>query len=306
MTVLVTGGAGFIGSHLVEQLLSAGRKVRVLDNLSMGKKENLPLAVPDLEFIEGDIRDPMTVEKCVAGVSAIVHLAAVASVQASIDDPLSTHQSNFDGTLHLLEAARKHQVGRFLYACSAAVYGDTEVLPVPETLIPKPLSPYAVDKLAGEYYLLYYFNKHGLNATSFRFFNIYGPRQDPSSPYSGVISIFVDRLRAGGEVTVFGDGKQTRDFVYVKDLATLLAEALERTDLGGAVTNVGTGRECSLLQLLDALESISGKTLKRNFADPRVGDIRYSRADVTRLQSLFSRIPATPIQQGLKALLDYA
>jgi UDP-glucose 4-epimerase len=303
MVVLITGGAGFIGSHLVEQLLATGYQVRVLDNLSMGKTENLPLAETGLEFIEGDIRDQATVDKCVSGCDAIVHLAAVASVQASIDDPIATHQSNFNGTLHLLEAAREQSVQRFLYACSAAVYGDTEVLPVPETLIPNPLSPYAVDKLAGEYYLMYYFNKHGLSGTSFRFFNIYGPRQDPSSPYSGVISIFADCLKAGKGVTLFGDGKQTRDFVYVKDLAGLLADALVRDDLAGKVTNIGTGKECSLLELLDAMEKISGKSIERDFADARVGDIRYSRADVTRLKTLFDKIPETPIEKGLEALL---
>ena len=303
MVVLITGGAGFIGSHLAEQLLATGYQARVLDNLSMGKTENLPLAEAGLEFIEGDIRDQATVDKCVSGCDAIVHLAAVASVQASIDDPVATHQSNFDGTLHLLEAAREQNVQRFLYACSAAVYGDTEVLPVPETLIPNPLSPYAVDKLAGEYYLMYYFNKYGLNGTSFRFFNIYGPRQDPSSPYSGVISIFADRLRAGKGVTIFGDGKQTRDFVYVKDLAGLLAGALVREDLAGKITNIGTGKECSLLDLLDAMEKISGKSIERDFVDARVGDIRYSRADITRLKTLFEKIPATPIEKGLEALL---
>ncbi len=303
MVVLITGGAGFIGSHLVEQLLATGYQVRVLDNLSMGKTENLPLTETDLEFIEGDIRDQATVDKCVSGCNAIVHLAAVASVQASIDDPVATHQSNFNGTLHLLEAAREQNVQRFLYACSAAIYGDTEVLPVPETLIPNPLSPYAVDKLAGEYYLMYYFNKHGLSGTSFRFFNIYGPRQDPSSPYSGVISIFADCLKAGKGVTLFGDGKQTRDFVYVKDLAGLLADALVRDDLAGKVTNIGTGKECSLLELLDAMEKISGKSIERDFADARVGDIRYSRADVTRLNTLFDKIPETPIEKGLEALL---
>src|SRR3990167_2824984 len=188
MNVLVTGGAGFIGSHLVEKLRASGDRVRVVDDLSTGKRDNLPHH-DALEFIQGDIRDAELVNRCVAEMDAVVHLAAVASVQASIDDPVRTHQVNFDGTLNLLEAAHHAGVKRFIYACSAAVYGDAASVPVPENVALNPLSPYAVDKLTGEYYLLHYHRKLGLAATSFRFFNIYGPRQDPSSPYSGVISI---------------------------------------------------------------------------------------------------------------------
>ena len=194
MYVLITGGAGFIGSHLTEKLLLGGDKVRILDDLSSGKRENLPHHAA-LEFIEGDIRDARLVERCLEGVDAVVHLAAIASVQASIDDPIRTHQVNFDGTLNLLEAARRNGTGRFLYACSAAVYGDAASIPVPEDSAPNPLSPYAVDKLAGEYYLLHYHRKYDLPATSFRFFNIYGPRQDPSSPYSGEIQAARDDIR---------------------------------------------------------------------------------------------------------------
>jgi UDP-glucose 4-epimerase len=212
MKVLITGGAGFIGSHLVEQLLAAGNSVRVLDNLSTGKRSNLPTH-SQLEFIQGDIRDRSLVLDSVRGVQAIVHLAAVASVQASVDDPTGTHETNFDGTLHLLEAARKEQIRRFLYASSAAVYGDNTRLPLVEDEILNPLSPYAADKLAGEYYLRFYHAKFGIETTAFRFFNIFGPRQDPSSPYSGVISIFVERVSQDEPVTLFGDGRQTRDFV---------------------------------------------------------------------------------------------
>ena len=303
MKILVTGGAGFIGSHLIERLLAAGHGVRVLDNLSTGKRHNLPQHA-GLEFIEGDIGDAVTVDRCMPGIQAVVHLAAVASVQASIDDPRATHRSNFDGTLNLLEAAHTAGVKRFLYASSAAVYGDTSVIPVSEEARLNPLSPYAADKLAGEHYLRYYFHKHGLAGTAFRFFNIYGPRQDPSSPYSGVISIFVERLRQGKPVTVFGDGQQTRDFVYVGDLADLLATSLARPALVGATVNVGTGAENSLLQLLDILESASGCVLERQHAPARVGDIVRSCADVTRLQQLAGKIPATPFRAGLQSLLS--
>lgn len=303
MRFLVTGGAGFIGSHLTERLLAQGHSVRVLDNLSTGKTSNLPEGAPGLEFVEGDIGDNDTVVRCMDRVDGVAHLAAVASVQASIDDPVATHRSNFDGTLNLLEAARKQGTQRFIYACSAAIYGDTEQLPVSEGITLKPMSPYAIDKLAGEYYMTHYHNKYGLNTTSFRFFNIYGPRQDPSSPYSGVISIFTDRLGAGQGVTLFGDGEQTRDFVYVGDLVALLGESLERDDMAGEVTNVGTGKQCSLLDILDALERISGKSIPRKHEAPRLGDIRHSLADVRHLHQLFGRVPETGIEAGLVQLL---
>ncbi len=303
MNVLVTGGAGFIGSHLAEKLLSDGDRVRVLDDLSTGKRENLPRHEA-LEFIRGDIRDAELVNRCVAGTDTVVHLAAVASVQASIDDPIRTHQVNFDGTLNLLEAARRARTGRFLYACSAAVYGDAASIPVSERTTPNPLSPYAVDKLSGEYYLLHYFRKYRLAATSFRFFNIYGPRQDPSSPYSGVISIFVDRLRRNQPVTVFGDGAQTRDFVYVADLAELLARAARGPEGVGGIFNVGTGSRRSLLQLLDHLEKLSGKKIARRHEPARLGDIEHSCADVGRLSEVFGGAPSTPFEQGLEKLLE--
>ncbi|MDO8704859.1 MAG: NAD-dependent epimerase/dehydratase family protein, partial [Sulfuricaulis sp.] len=297
------GGAGFIGSHLTDRLLDAGLKVRVLDDLSTGKRKNLP-ANSSLEFIEGDIRDAQTVNRCVEGVAAVVHLAAVASVQASIDQPMETHRTNFDGTLNLLEAARVHGVKRLLYASSAAIYGDAATVPVSEATVPSPLSPYAVDKLSGEYYLRYYFTQFGLATTAFRFFNIYGPRQDPASPYSGVISIFVDRMRRNQPVTVFGDGSQTRDFVYVADLAELLARAVHGSEGVGGVFNVGTGARHSLLQLLSHLEKLSGKRIEKHYEPPRLGDIQHSCADVSRLKRIFGSVPATPFDAGLKKLLE--
>ena len=303
MKVLITGGAGFIGSHLTESLLARGDSVRVLDDLSTGKRQNLPQHAA-LEFIEGDIRDPGLVDRCVEGAGAVVHLAAIASVQASIDDPVRTHQVNFDGTLNLLEAARRNGTRRFLYACSAAVYGDAASIPVAEDSAPNPLSPYAVDKLAGEYYLLHYHRKYGLAATSFRFFNIYGPRQDPSSPYSGVISIFVDRLQRRQPVTIFGDGAQTRDFVYVGDLAALLARAVHGVEGAGGVLNVGTGRRHSLLQLLDHLEKLSGRKIERRHEAPRLGDILHSCAEVSRLKQVYGNAPSTAFDVGLGMLLE--
>jgi UDP-glucose 4-epimerase len=304
MKVLITGGAGFIGSHLVDQLLAAGNSVRVLDNLSTGKRENL-LAHAQLEFIQGDIRDRNLVLDSVRGVQAIVHLAAVASVQASVDDPTGTHETNFDGTLYLLEAARQEQIRRFLYASSAAVYGDNTHLPLVEDEILNPLSPYAADKLAGEFYLRFYHAKFGIETTAFRFFNIFGPRQDPSSPYSGVISIFVERVSQGEPVTLFGDGHQTRDFVYVGDLVKLLAQTLTTPQTAGQVINVGRGKQCSLLDLLAALEKLTGKPVERKFAAARLGDIVHSCADVSRLVRLLGKAPQTDIVTGLAEILRH-
>ncbi|MBI3898413.1 MAG: NAD-dependent epimerase/dehydratase family protein [Gammaproteobacteria bacterium] len=303
MTVLVTGGAGFIGSHLTERLLAAGHRVRVLDNLSTGKRVNLPTHAA-FEFIEGDIRDADRVRAAVTGCEAIVHLAAVASVQASVDDPIGTHGSNLIGTLNLLEAARHAGIRRFLYASSAAVYGDTTALPVNEDTVLKPLSPYAADKLAGEHYLFFYGQKYGVVGTAFRFFNIYGPRQDPSSPYSGVISIFVDRARANQPVTVFGDGRQTRDFVYVADLVDVLFSALGNDRAGGQVMNVGRGVEVSLVEMLQELEFLFGRPIERRLQPPRIGDIRKSCADISRLKKLLSRAPDTTIRAGLSRLVQ--
>ncbi len=304
MKILVTGGAGFIGSHLVDILLVSGARVKVLDNLSTGKRDNLPSQYRSLEFVQGDIREKKMVSDCVRGMDAVVHLAAVASVQASIDQPMETHQSNFDGTLNLLEACRTHGIKRLLYASSAAVYGDAVAVPVSEETALNPLSPYAVDKLSGEYYLRYYFNKFGLPATAFRFFNIYGPRQDPSSPYSGVISIFVDRLQRNQPVTVYGDGSQTRDFVYVADLADLLARAVYGLDGVGGVFNVGTGMRYSLLQLLEYLEKLSGRKIVRQHDPAARGDIQLPGADVNHLKQVFGSAPATPFDQGLNKLLE--
>lgn len=304
--ILVTGGAGFIGSHLVDALLAKGYAVRVLDNLSSGKPGNLPLENPRLELIVGDVADAALVLRAVAGCQAVAHLAAVASVQASVDDPVSTHQSNFVGTLNVCEAMRQHGVKRVLFASSAAVYGNNgEGLAIDEDTPKAPLTPYAVDKLGSEQYLDFYRRQHGLEPAIFRFFNIFGPRQDPSSPYSGVISIFIERAQQGLPITVFGDGEQTRDFVYVGDLVGLLLRALELPVLEVGAANVGLNRATSLNQLLAEIAGVLGGLPQVTYVAARAGDIRHSRANNQRLLSRYGFPEPTPMAMGLAQLLGH-
>ena len=302
--VLVTGGAGFIGSHLVDALLAQGHRVRVLDNLSMGKRSNLPLDNPLLQFIQGDVADAAVVAQAVAGCVAVAHLAAVASVQASVDDPVATHQSNFVGTLNVCEAMRLHGVKRVLFASSAAVYGHNgEGMAIDENTPKEPLTPYAADKLASEHYLDFYRRQHGLEPAIFRFFNIFGPRQDPSSPYSGVISIFTQRAQQGLPISVFGDGEQTRDFFYIADLLALLAQALTAPQVVEGAVNVGWNQAVSLNQLLADIGELCGGLPAVTYQAPRAGDIRHSRADNQRLQAHYQLPPTTSMQEGLRHLL---
>lgn len=304
LPILITGGAGFIGSHLCDALLAAGYRVRVLDNLSTGKRSNLALDNPRLELLEGDVADAALVRQAVGGCQAVAHLAAVASVQASVDDPVSTHQSNFIGTLNLCEAMREAGVRRVVFASSAAVYGNNgEGVAVREDTPKAPLTPYAADKLASEHYLDFYRRQHGLEPAVFRFFNIFGPRQDPSSPYSGVISIFTERALAGLPISVFGDGEQTRDFFYIADLVPLLVQALGMPQVAVGAVNVGHNQAVSLNQLLAAIRAVLGQLPAVSHGAARPGDIRHSRADNGLLLERFDCAPATPLQVGLARLL---
>ncbi|MBW7917473.1 MAG: NAD-dependent epimerase/dehydratase family protein [Trueperaceae bacterium] len=306
MRVLVTGGAGFIGSHMVAALLARGASVSVLDDFSTGKRANLP-ADGDLTVTEGDVADPAAVEAALSGCDAFVHLAAVASVERSVREPLVTHRTNLQGSIQLFDEAARQGVRRGLYASSAAVYGDSAALPLAESEPPRPLTPYAADKLAGEHYLAYYHRGGRLNATAFRFFNVFGPRQDPSSPYSGVISIFLDRARRGAPLTVFGDGLQTRDFVYVGDVvnALMAALAVRAAPREMPVYNVARGERVSLLDLLDAIGRLDGIAgpLTVSHAAAREGDIRHSLADTARLREALGWEPRTPLLAGLAAIL---
>lgn len=303
-TVLVTGGAGFIGSHLVDALLAAGHQVRVLDNFSSGKISNLPTN-SRLTVIEGDVADAELVASVMQGCNAVAHLAAVASVQASVEQPFATHQSNFIGTLNVCEAMRLHQVKRVVFASSAAVYGNNgEGQAIVESLPLSPLTPYASDKLASEHYLEFYQRQHGLEPVIFRFFNIYGPRQDPSSPYSGVISIFTERAKQQLPIQVFGDGQQTRDFVFVENLIQVLTAALlEPTVPSDGAINVGLGQSVSLNQLLEAIEQVLKHSLTVSYGAERAGDIKHSLANNQRLQQNFPIVSPISIEQGLRSLL---
>lgn len=302
--ILITGGAGFIGSHLTDALLAKGYSVRVLDNLSTGKRSNLPMSHPKLQVVEGDVADAALVTQAMEGCAAVAHLAAVASVQASVDDPVRTHQSNFIGTLNVCEAMRVAGVQRVVFASSAAVYGNNgEGASIAEGTPKAPLTPYAADKLASEHYLDFYRRAHGLLPVVFRFFNIYGPRQDPSSPYSGVISIFAERAQKGLPIAVFGDGEQTRDFFFVGDLVKILVQGLESAQVEEGAINVGLNQATSLNQILAALASVLGGLPEVSFQPARAGDIKHSRADNQRLLSCFEMPQATTIEAGLAQLL---
>ncbi len=301
--ILVTGGAGFIGSHLVDALLAKGYAVHVLDDLSTGKTSNLPMTHQGLQLTVGDVADATLLATAMQGCDAVVHLAAVASVQASVEDPVRTHQSNFIGTLRVCEAMVAAGIRRVVFASSAAVYGNNgEGTAIDEQTPKSPLTPYASDKLASEYYLDFYRRQHGLEPVILRFFNIFGPRQDPSSPYSGVISIFSERARSQRPITLFGDGGQTRDFVYVADLVKILIQGLEQPAPAIDATNVGLGGVTSLNDLIATLQQISGQPLQVNHAAARPGDIRHSKADNRRLRERFVLGTPTRLGEGLAQL----
>ena len=303
--ILVTGGAGFIGSHLVEALIAKGYSVRVLDDLSTGKLSNLPLDNSRISLVVGDVADEVMVAEAMKNCDAVVHLAAVASVQASVDDPARTHRSNFVGTLNVCEAMRTAGVKRVVFASSAAIYGNNgEGTPIHENTPKAPITPYAADKLASEYYFDFYRRQHGFEPVMLRFFNIFGPRQDPSSPYSGVISIFSERAKQKKPITIFGDGEQTRDFVYVGDLVKILMQALEQTKVRHNVLNVGLNKATSLNDLIAQLGVASGTALSLKYEASRSGDIKHSRADNGRLLESFTLPKPTTMAEGLSQLLN--
>ncbi len=301
---LVTGGAGFIGSHLVEALIAQGYQVRVLDNFSTGRWENLASVRDGVEIIEGDIRDLQVVQSAMTSVEVVAHLAAIVSVQASLENPRETIDVNVGGTLNLLEAAHQAGVRRFLFASSAAVYGDHTGPPLQEDLPPRPLSPYAASKVSGEALCQTYQAAYNLPAVVLRFFNVYGPRQDPYSPYSGVISIFVERMRQGLPPVIYGNGSQTRDFVFVGDVVAALLRAGERDGIAGAVLNIARGEETPVIHLVTLLNQVLGTHLEPVFAPSRVGEVHRSAGDPRRAQALLGWQPSVGLAEGLAHLVE--
>jgi UDP-glucose 4-epimerase len=303
--VLVTGGAGFIGSHLVEALLGQGLEVRVIDNLATGHRSNLARVAGSYEWIEGNLVDFDVCRRAVEGVACVFHQAAIPSVPRSVREPISAHASGPTATLNLLEAARQAGVRRFVFAASSSAYGETTELPKHEDMLPQPLSPYAAGKLAGEAYVFVYARTMGLDGVSLRYFNVFGPRQDPSSPYSGVISLFSQRMSEGLRPTIFGDGTQTRDFTYVANAvsANLVALRCPRP-LEGAVYNVGTGRRISLLELIAAINAILGTKLTPEFHSPRPGDVHDSQASLDRIRQALGYEPTVDFEEGLRLSLE--
>lgn len=303
---LVTGGCGFIGSHLVERLLAAGNEVLALDDMSTGKRENLPAHVP---VVVGDVADADLVKRCVKDCDGVFHLAAVASVDRSREAWIETHRANLTGAITVFDAAKDAGPGGapipVVYASSAAVYGDNPNTPLNEDAATRPLSAYGADKLGCELHARVADGVFGVPVTGFRFFNVYGPRQDPKSPYSGVISIFAGKMAKGEQITINGDGAQVRDFVYVGDLVRYLTEAMDRPQAGAPVYNISTGVPTSVNQVAAALAKLLGKTLDVRHGPPRVGDVRVSIGDPTRLEAAFGMRCDTPFEKGLAATLAW-
>lgn len=298
MKVLVTGGAGFIGSHIAEHFAEAGHTVRILDNLATGYIKNIPQN-KNIEFIQGDICDFSLVEKAVSGIDYVFHEAALVSVPLSCERPAEAFRINTLGTLNVLKACVKANVNKFVTASSAAVYGNNPVLPKREDMYPEPASPYAISKLDGEYLARMFYENHGLRTTCLRYFNVYGPRQDPRSPYAAVIPIFLDRAKAGKDLIIYGDGLQSRDFVHVKDVVRANVAALEHGD--GQVFNVAMGKSVTILELAENIIKLTGSSSKIVHAAPRAGDVKDSRADVSKISSWWKG--EIELQDGLKSLI---
>jgi UDP-N-acetylglucosamine/UDP-N-acetyl-alpha-D-glucosaminouronate 4-epimerase len=304
---LVTGGAGFIGSALVRALVARGDRVRVLDNFFSGKRENLTGVERAIELVEGDVGDEPTLGRALAGVELVFHEAAIPSVPRSLVEPVASHEANATATLKLLGAAREARVRRVVYAASSSAYGDTPTLPKVETMPPAPLSPYAVSKLTGELYCQVYAKAYGLDTVCLRYFNVFGPRQDPGSAYAAVIPRFVTAALAGARLTIYGDGNQSRDFCYVDDAvaANLLAAAAAASAVSGRVFNVAGGAATTLLEVARQLGELIGRTLEIDYAPARAGEVRHSRADLDAARAGLGYRPAIPLREGLRRTIAW-
>ena len=299
---LVTGGAGFIGSHLSEALVARGHRVRVVDNFSTGFQRNLRQGV---EFVEGDLADREVATNAVAGMDYVLHEAAIPSVPRSVDKPAESHRANIDATLNLLIAARDAGVKRLVFAGSSSVYGDTAVLPKTETMAPNPLSPYALQKLMGEMYGEMFTRLYGFETVTTRYFNVFGPRQDPGSPYSGVISLFIKALHTNQRPIIYGDGEQTRDFTYVANVVDGVIRSAETPGVGGQVFNVATNGRISLNQLLATLNGIFGTKLEPIYKEARRGDVRDSQADISKAEKFLGYKPIVGLEEGLRETVKW-
>ena len=304
MNYLITGGAGFIGSNTAEILVKDGHSVRILDNFSSGKKTNLQDIKGDIDLIEGDIRDSLAVARAVDEIDYVLHLAAMPSVPKSISDPLSSNEINITGTLTVLEAARRADVKKFVLASSAAVYGDSPELPKRENMLPNPLSPYAIQKLVGEYYCKVYWELYQFPAVALRYFNVYGPKQDPHGDYASVIPKFISVVLADEKPVVFGDGLQSRDFVFISDCARANILAATNEDMVGQAYNVAAGKTYTLNELLDALRNVTGKKIEAIYDPPRPGDIVHSSASVVKLANHGYK-PSVDLETGLQKTVQF-
>jgi len=297
---LVTGGAGFIGSNIVEELVQRGERVRVLDNFSTGRRDNVAPFISHIELVEGDLLDLATVRQAVEGVDYVLHQAALPSVQRSVEDPLTTHTNNTTGTLNLLLAARDAGAKRLVFASSSSVYGDTPTLPKEESMLPRPKSPYAASKLTGEHYCRIFTEVYGLETVCLRYFNVFGPRQDPSSQYAAVIPLFITAMLQGRPPTIYGDGLQSRDFTYVADVVQANLSAAIAPGIAGQVFNIACGRSHTLLDLISLLNDILNTTIAPVHAAPRAGDVRHSLADITAAREAFGYRPLVSFEEGLR------
>jgi nucleoside-diphosphate-sugar epimerase len=301
---LVTGGAGFIGSHLCEELARRGERVRVADSLITGTRANLA-HVPGVDFIEGDLADLAVAERAVRGVDFVLHQAAIPSVPRSVSDPITSNRSNIDATLNVLVAARDAGVKRVVYAGSSSAYGDTPTLPKREEMPTNPLSPYALQKLVGEQYLAMFTRLYGLDTVTIRYFNVFGPRQDPGSPYSGVISLFISALVDGRQPIIYGDGGQTRDFTYVANVVDGVLRACHAPGIAGRTMNVATGGRISLNELLSTLCDLLGVKATAEYREARAGDVRDSQADISMAKQLIGYTPTVDLREGLEKTLAW-
>ena len=301
---LLTGGAGFIGSHIVKRLVGEGAVVRVVDNLSTGQVARLENLRCSIEYVEADLADNLVSDEVVKDVDYVLHQAAIPSVQRSVCDPIGTNRANVTATLNLLESCRKAKVRRFVYAASSSAYGDTEVLPKSEEMPPNPLSPYALQKLVGEHYCKLYYSLYGLETVCLRYFNVFGPGQDPHSEYSAVIPKFISKLLINEPITVYGDGEQSRDFTYVENVVDANLLALQATKACGKVLNVGCGERITLNTLIQLLEEIVGVKAKVSYSASKPGDVRHSLADINLARRFLEYEPKIMVKEGLRRTVE--